>query len=488
MQPEKKKTCRVHLIASIIGLAIIFNLFFANDTRAQQDTLNKRDIFLKLSQTKDIKKRISLMQNLFWIYASEGNEDSLEYYNNEAIQLCRAGNLINFEAGCYGQIGAYYISRVNYSKGLSSFFKSLKLSEKIRDTAISIQLLINIGGVYFDLDDVNNAVRYTKDAARLAKAQKDSFYYALSILIIGNYFNETSQPDSSLAYIQEGSLLSDRIKDSSGILVSFSQSEMGRYHRLAGNDEIALSYFKRSLENTKHKGSMEFYTIRAFNYLGMSLISERRGNPDTAIYYTRLAKESAYKFVNPKMLQMVYRQLAQQFAMVNKDSSIYYYQKESAVRDSLLNLKNLNDIKNLTLAEEERMKERDELQRELLEKEKIVLEYAATGLTAIVLIMLFLLLSRTFIVNEKLIRFLGVMVLLIVFEFINLLIHPLLGSVTHHSPALMLLGMVILAALLVPAHHRMEKWLVHKVVEKNKRIRLRAARKIIQELEKPEET
>jgi hypothetical protein len=81
------------------------------------------------------------------------------------------------------------------------------------------------------------------------------------------------------------------------------------------------------------------------------------------------------------------------------------------------------------------------------------------------------------------IKFIGIIGLLIVFEFINLLIHPFLERITHHSPIGMLLVLVCLAALLIPLHHKLEKWITHKMVEKNKRIRLAAAKRTIQKLE-----
>jgi hypothetical protein len=47
----------------------------------------------------------------------------------------------------------------------------------------------------------------------------------------------------------------------------------------------------------------------------------------------------------------------------------------------------------------------------------------------------------------------------------------------------MLLIMVCIAALLVPAHHKLEQSITHKLVEKNNRIRLAAAKQIIEKLE-----
>ncbi len=84
---------------------------------------------------------------------------------------------------------------------------------------------------------------------------------------------------------------------------------------------------------------------------------------------------------------------------------------------------------------------------------------------------------------KRLITFFAVLGLLIVFEFINLLIHPWLAEFTNDSPVLMLLTLVIIAALLIPLHHKMEHIIKEKLVKKNKAIRLAAAKKTIERLE-----
>ena len=47
----------------------------------------------------------------------------------------------------------------------------------------------------------------------------------------------------------------------------------------------------------------------------------------------------------------------------------------------------------------------------------------------------------------------------------------------------MLLALVCIAALLVPLHHRMQKWTATKLVEKNKATRLANEKKTIEKLE-----
>lgn len=82
------------------------------------------------------------------------------------------------------------------------------------------------------------------------------------------------------------------------------------------------------------------------------------------------------------------------------------------------------------------------------------------------------------------ISFFAVLGLLLVFEFVNLFIHPWLAEFTHDSPLWMLLVLVLIAALLIPLHHKMEHIVKEKLVEKNKAIRLAAAKKTIDKLDK----
>jgi ADP-ribosylglycohydrolase len=125
----------------------------------------------------------------------------------------------------------------------------------------------------------------------------------------------------------------------------------------------------------------------------------------------------------------------------------------------------------------------EKVQREA-EQRKQNIEYALIAVGIVTFIIVFLLLSRSIIVTERWISFFGVLGLLVVFEFLNLVIHPSLASITHESPVLMLAALVIVASLLIPLHHRLEKWIKEKMTEKNKKIRLANAKKTIEQLEK----
>ena len=168
---------------------------------------------------------------------------------------------------------------------------------------------------------------------------------------------------------------------------------------------------------------------------------------------------------------------------LNRDSAYYYAVMQINYKDSVSNQKRVAEFQNLTFAQQ--LKDIDEQAKatEAAEQQQQNIQYALIAFGIITFIILFLLLSRSIITNTKVIGFLGVLALLIIFEFIKLLLHPFLERATNHSQILTLLALVLIAALLVPLHHRAEKWATKKLVEKNKAIRLAAAKRTIEKLE-----
>jgi hypothetical protein len=47
----------------------------------------------------------------------------------------------------------------------------------------------------------------------------------------------------------------------------------------------------------------------------------------------------------------------------------------------------------------------------------------------------------------------------------------------------MLISLVGIAAIIIPFHHKLEHWAVNKLIENNKRARLEAAKRTIEQLE-----
>jgi tetratricopeptide (TPR) repeat protein len=266
--------------------------------------------------------------------------------------------------------------------------------------------------------------------------------------------------------------------------LALSTSSLGENYIAGGQYDLALPFLRRTANYYRQNGAfspyLDAYLKNDFAevYLNMHVL-------DSANYYAHRALAASASFEVKDQRMRSYQYLYKSFEQANKPDSLNkYFRLAMLSKDSLLNVEKLKSVQLLTFREEMRQQEiaADKVRSD--EERKQNIQYAAIALGIIIFITLFLLLSRTVLVNENLISFFAILGLLVVFEFINLLIHPWLATFTHESPVLMLLTLVIIASLLIPLHHRLEHRIKERMIEKNKAIRLASAKKTIERLEK----
>lgn len=161
----------------------------------------------------------------------------------------------------------------------------------------------------------------------------------------------------------------------------------------------------------------------------------------------------------------------------NTDSAYYYSKMVNAYRDSVFNAQKMLEIQNTTFKRENEEREAGLQKEKLAEERKQNLQNAAIAIGLIGFFLAYLLFSRSAKVGKRTIQFLGVLSMLLVFEFLNLLLYPFIGEVMHHQPFWMLLCMVAIAAILIPLHRELEHWVIHKLSERNEKNRLKFSTK-----------
>jgi hypothetical protein len=152
--------------------------------------------------------------------------------------------------------------------------------------------------------------------------------------------------------------------------------------------------------------------------------------------------------------------LSAYFKEIGRLDSAYTYQEIMlAAKDSLYSQQKVKEVQNIFFNEKIRQQELKEARAKAEEEREHNLQMV--GIAAfIITFMLFLLMVSKRNLNTKTVEILGVIALLMVFEFISLLIHPFIAHITHHQPVFLLMFLVAIAALLVPLHHRLEHWFV----------------------------
>jgi hypothetical protein len=110
------------------------------------------------------------------------------------------------------------------------------------------------------------------------------------------------------------------------------------------------------------------------------------------------------------------------------------------------------------LAVEENIRQ-EKIKTEIIKAEEKKIRHLKLGLIAI-FIPIFsttvYLISRRKKKNIKLITMLGLTSLLMLFEYITMLIHPIIEKITNHDVVIMYLVLLSIAALLAPLHHKLE--------------------------------
>jgi tetratricopeptide (TPR) repeat protein len=368
----------------------------------------------------------------------------------------------------------------DYNTSLNMSLPVLSSFEERKDTFGIIAALRRISNCYEFANNFGQAVFWAKKTIPYVIALRDETELSNSYNDIGATYAKAMMVDSGLYYAQQAVNIDMRLNNENNL--PYSLSTLAENYIAGKNYDLALPFLKKALVYAKASG-----TAWAIAYTELDLAQSYRGLNvyDSSIHYAQECITVSKNNDTKETLLKAYEVLDGVYEATNRqDSANKYFRLATAIKDSVYTIEKLNASQATSFREQLRQQELAAEKTKTEEERKNNIQYAAMAIGILCFISIFLLLSRSIIVNEKWISFLGILGLLVVFEFINLLIHPFLERVTHHSPVLMLLALVAIAALLIPLHNWLKHWINHKMVEKNKKIRLAAAKKTIEKLEK----
>ncbi len=437
---------------------------------------------LQLSKTTNPLDSFSIIVKLSEINFVLGSGEVDEATSIRLLSIAQQLKNDSLLAISYNWIGSYLtFKRGDNTAALEYYFKALPWAVKAKDKRRISSLYFDISLVYFTLQNKEEAlINLRKGAENMPDISSPMYLFMLVQYQRGmtQYYMLTRQNDSALYYSQQLSATSLKINS-----LSFQYGALylgGQVYNQMGDKDMAEVYFKKAVAMTPSiKGSAnrlsfyEMYIPFLFN----------NGNLYEARNQAAQLMELGLKDNNNNIKLSAAGFLRQAFDSLHKTDSAYYYATmKDALSDSVFNQSNINKIRTMEFNERLRGMEDNAKKAEEAEQRKENIQFALIALAIVTFIILFFLLSHSIIINEKWISFFGILGLLIVFEFVNLLLHPFLERVTQHSPVLMLLALVAIASMLIPLHHRMEKWIKEKMTEKNKKIRLAAAKRTIRQL------
>ncbi len=427
----------------------------------------------KAYAVKDENLRFDILSDFF---DNNGDMDPLLDFENSEKLLTHAQNNHDGigEAIALNSIGYDYKQFGNFEKGLDYLLQSVVIAEKTGNDKVIVYTKASLGYMYRNLAVYPKAVDLLMSAIEPAVRTKYNKGLEIVYQLLGETYLLSGQTDSALIYAQKDYELSKRINYYTNF--GYTLLDLGRIHFKMRDLTLAMAYCNEGIQYGVKKQSAKLLSIA---YTDKAQYFTQARDIDSILTYAKKAVEivqntpfTNYSLKPAKLLLDIYRNR-------NGDSAFKYSEIYRLANDSLFNTKAIQQTQLMTFENEQHQQQLAAERAKAVHQRKQNIQFALIALGIITFIVLFLLFTRSIIANERLISFFGILGLLVVFEFINLFIHPWLASFTNESPVLMLLALVLIAALLIPLHHRLEKWIKEKMTEKNKAIRLAAAKKTI---------
>jgi uncharacterized membrane protein YhaH (DUF805 family) len=213
--------------------------------------------------------------------------------------------------------------------------------------------------------------------------------------------------------------------------------------------------------------------------LGFANVFQKTAQYDSALHYAMLAFNTARRdgFLSRELDAANF--LSQFYKNKKKFDSAFVYMEQAVVlQDSLKGQAKTREA--MIISSNEQLRQTEIAEQRQREKETRLqqLQILAICIFIPVFFIITVAVSRRRI-HRNVVRFMGVVSLLIFFEFIILLLHPLIEQLVDHNKVLELLILVFIGAGLVPLHHKLEHIVLEKLT-KNKKI-------VVNNVENPEE-
>ena len=430
---------------------------------------DKKAILAELSKTQPIKKEITLL----WSLAGE-----MQSYDTDSALILgyrsmRMARNINYEEGLSKSLGivANVYSRMgNYPKAMELYLEKLKLEESGKNPRNLASVLLNIGIVYSFQQDYSEALGYYKKADNIISANKIKEMVHYVNINLGDIYEKLKKIDSAQYYYNltyQNAIQTQNIHNEALAYIG-----LGNVYSKIGQEYLAIQNYNKAIPILNQEKNFE---LLSETYLGLAKVHNLFGNEKEEILNAGLALQAANEVNSIEKANEAGIFVTQYYKRMNMpDSAFKYLEMSTALNDSINNRKKIQNLQLLTINEK--------LRQEEITNSKILAEKQRVKQLQVILITVFIpslflitLLLRKRKVKHSVVKILGVVSLMFTFEFITLLTHPIVAKVTNYNLILEIIIFVILGFILVPAHHRLEHWLINHLIKG------RIDKKIIQE-------
>ncbi|MFT3680841.1 MAG: tetratricopeptide repeat protein [Ferruginibacter sp.] len=434
--------------------AILFTwvLIFAKPCYSQHNIVDSLQKELRIQKTDTA--RAIILYNLSSVYQVY-KPDSALLLAQEAYNLSVKHHFLKGQSWALNQMAGAFSRMGNNTKALEYYLQQLKIEEERKGIDALAIINMNIALVYNSEKDKDKAIFYILQADSIVKENKLGYLELYSLLNTGDIYEKAGMLPEALRYTNECYILALKNRDS--LMAGSALNNLGNIYSKMSRLPEAISSYQASVP---YLSSQNDYQTISEGKLGLAKAFTQSNLPDSALQYAREAYSVSSQNAFLKNAFGASTLLAQLYKNKNRIDSAFVFQESMILlKDSIEGVEKAKLLESMTIGEQLRQKQLQAQAAQEKEDQRQRLQLLAIGISIPLFFFLSLYLSKRR-VKRKVIEFAGVLSLLMLFEYITLLIHPVVKEITHHTPLLEIIIFVAIAALAVPAHHKIEHWFI----------------------------
>jgi tetratricopeptide (TPR) repeat protein len=411
-----------------------------------------------LNSAKQDSSRSLLLEQLSNQYNTL-NVDTAVLLAEQGLELARKIKFVTGEERCLSSVAYAIAAAGNDAKGLQLSIEALRLAESINDQRDIVRVLLSIGVIYSRQQDYSKSLQYRLLAKDLAISLHDEYGTMIDYLDLGADYENLKRLDSAEYYSEKSYSLGLKLGDK--YTIGSALESLGDISSKTNLDSVAVNDYRMSIPICIEANDYDDYCLST---IGLARIFKKHGVRDSALYFAKISYSKARQAGLTLNQLRACSFLADFYKDCHKtDSAFTYLSEVVAIKDSLFNLEKARKMQTLTI--EETMRQQEIAAQKIKAQDEHVkdLQLLGIGIFIPIFFVVVLILSRTK-VKPRVVEFLGILSLLLVFEFITDLIFPYLDNWTNESPAWEMLILVLVAALLEPVNNRLEHWVKRHLV------------------------
>ncbi len=324
-------------------------IFAAGAVSREQQRIDSLEALL--STTTDTT-RMSILLILCGDYM-KADPKKLLSYGTELEHLANASGNWDYKAQGLRYKGIGLKATGKYKESGDAYLKALKIFESHQDIFGSASCNNSLGALYFSLNELSKAeYYYLKTIEQSKKAGIDRFLPS-AYNNLGAVYAMQKKYNQALMYFNEGLKLRLKQKDEYGIASSYGN--LGRIYTILGRFKKALEFQKKSL-SIRETLKDEEGVANTLNNIGEIFLDEKNFNE--AIIWFNKGLAIAKLFGYQELIRSSYEALSEcHEGLKNYAAAHEYLSLSVAIKDSMMNIENRNQLEELTTQYETEKKE-----------------------------------------------------------------------------------------------------------------------------------